>query len=91
MKTLMHELLKIRCRPYYIYSCDRILGSSHFRSTIEKGLEIIRALRGYTTGYAIPTFIVDSKYGKIAVNPDNMEIRDGQIILKSYDGKELIY
>lgn len=91
MRLLMHELLKIRVKPYYIYALDHILGSKHFRSTIEKGIEIIKSLRGHTTGYAVPTFIVDSKYGKIAVNPDSMRIENNKIILTSYEGKELVY
>jgi lysine 2,3-aminomutase len=92
MKKLMHELLKIRVSPYYIYACDRILGSSHFRSTIEKGLEIINGLRGWTSGYAIPTFIVDSKYGKIPVYPDSIIGKDDKMIeLKSFTGKILEY
>jgi lysine 2,3-aminomutase len=92
MKKLMHELLKIRVSPYYIYSCDKINGSSHFRSTIDKGLEIIDGLRGYTSGYAVPTFIVDSKYGKIPVYPENIiERNEDSIKLKSFTGKILEY
>ena len=92
MKKLMHELLKIRVSPYYIYSCDKILGSSHFRSTVDKGLEIINSLRGYTSGYAVPTFIVDSKYGKIPVYPENIiERNEDSIKLKSFTGKILEY
>jgi len=92
MKKLMHELLKIRVRPYYIYHCDRALGTSHFRTTIEKGLEIIEGLSGYTSGYAIPRFIVDSPEGKINVSPNNIvSAKDGEYVLKSYSGKNITY
>ena len=92
MKKLMHELLKIRVSPYYIYACDKILGSSHFRSTIKKGIEIISGLRGFTSGYAIPTFIVDTKYGKIPVYPETILGEDEDSIeLKSFTGKILEY
>lgn len=88
MKKLMHKLLINRVSPYYIYNCDKIIGSSHFRTSIEKGIEIIKGLRGYTSGYAIPQFIVDTEYGKIAVNPDNVIVENNKIVgLKSYTGK----
>src|SRR5690606_15249602 len=60
MKKLMHGLLMRRVRPYYLYQCDPISGSSHFRTTVDKGVEIIRGLRGHTTGYAVPHFVVDA-------------------------------
>ena len=63
MRTLMHGLLKIRVKPYYLYQCDPITGSAHFRTTVEKGLEIIAGLRGHTSGYAVPTFVVDAPGG----------------------------
>jgi len=92
MKKLMHELLKIRVRPYYIYHCDRILGTSHFRTNIAKGLEIIEGLSGFTSGYAVPRFIVDSPEGKINVAPNNiMSIKDSEYVLKSYSGKNINY
>jgi len=72
MKSLMHKLLTVRVRPYYIYQCDLIPGSSHFRTTIEKGIDIIENLRGHTSGYAVPQFVVDAPGGggKIPVLPD---------------------
>lgn len=94
MKTLMHELLKIRVRPYYLYQCDPICGSSHFRTEIEKGIEIIRNLRGYTTGYAIPTFVVDAPGGggKIPLLPDYFAGRDGDcVVLRNYENKIFRY
>ena len=92
MKTLMHKLLTIRVNPYYIYSTDKISGSAHFRCTLDKGLEIINGLRGFTSGYAVPTFIVDTKHGKIALHPDNVLYRDENVIrLKSYTGDVVDY
>ncbi|MDD5292259.1 MAG: lysine 2,3-aminomutase [Candidatus Omnitrophica bacterium] len=72
MKKLMHELLKIRVRPYYIYQCDPAKGTSHFRTPIATGINIIEKLRGYTTGYAVPTYVVDAPGGggKIPVGPN---------------------
>ncbi|MCX6335290.1 MAG: KamA family radical SAM protein, partial [Bacteroidia bacterium] len=63
MKELMHKLLMVRVRPYYLYQCDLIPGSGHFRTTVKKGLEIIKGLRGFTSGYAVPTFVVDAPGG----------------------------
>ena len=63
MKRLVHRLLKMRVRPYYLYQCDPITGSSHFRTPVAKGLEIIEGLRGHTTGYAVPTYVIDAPGG----------------------------
>jgi len=60
MKTLVHKLLMCRVRPYYIYQCDLINGSSHLRTSVAKGIEIIEGLRGHTTGYAVPQFVIDA-------------------------------
>lgn len=89
MKELMHKLLKIRVRPYYLYQCDLIPGSGHFRTTVRKGLEIIKGLRGFTSGYAIPTFVVDAPGGggKIPLLPDYVvEHNDEHIVLRNYKG-----
>lgn len=89
MRDLMHGLLKARVRPYYIYQCDPITGSSHFRTTVEKGLEIIAGLRGFTSGYAVPTFVVDAPGGggKIPLIPDPVVGRDGSdLLLRNYEG-----
>ena len=61
IKRMMHGLLRMRVRPYYLLQCDAIRGSSHFRTPISTGIEIIKSLRGHTTGYAVPHFIVDLK------------------------------
>jgi lysine 2,3-aminomutase len=69
-RLLYKGLLKIRVKPYYLYSCDKIPGSQHFQSTIDKGLEIIDSLRGHTSGYACPQFVVDTNKGKISLLPN---------------------
>ena len=93
-KKLMHELLKIRVRPYYLYQCDPVPGSAHFRTPVEKGLEIIRSLRGFTTGYAVPHFVIDAPGGggKIPILPNYFVGRKkGDIILKNYLGRHYSY
>ena len=87
MRDLMHRLMKMRVRPYYLYQCDPISGSSHFRTSVGKGLEIIRGLRGFTSGYAVPTYVVDAPGGggKIPLMPDYTAGRDGDfLLLKNY-------
>lgn len=87
MKKLMHELLKIRVRPYYLYQCDPILGSSHFRTPVEKGLEMIEGLRGHTSGYAVPHYVIDAPNGggKVPLLPDYYRGRaDGSVLLRNY-------
>jgi lysine 2,3-aminomutase len=89
MTRLMHGLLMRRVKPYYLYQCDPIKGSGHFRTTVEKGLEIIKALRGHTTGYACPMFVVDAPGGggKILLAPDSIVGRDGQdLLLRNFEG-----
>ncbi len=94
MKELMHKLLRIRVRPYYIYQCDPIPGSAHFRTPVEKGLEIIEGLRGHTTGYAVPQFVIDAPGGggKIPLLPSYLVGRDGDdVVLRNYEGKTFRY
>jgi len=89
MKELMHRLLMARVRPYYLYQCDPIRGSAHFRTPVQTGLDIIRGLRGYTSGYAIPSFVIDAPGGggKIPLLPEYLVGRDGKdIVLKNYEG-----
>src|SRR5690606_4331039 len=71
MRRLVHELVKVRCWPYYIYNCDLSEGLSHFRTSVAKGIAIIEALRGHTSGFCLPTFVVDAPGGggKIPVMP----------------------
>lgn len=92
MKKLMHQLIKIRIKPYYLYQCDQIKGSSHFRTNLNKGIEIIDSLRGHTTGYCIPKFIVDSHLGKIEISSNNIvSIENNVHNLKTYKGNILQY
>ena len=94
MARLVHGLLQIRVRPYYLYQCDPIPGSSHFRTPISKGLEIIQGLRGHTTGYAVPTYVVDAPGGggKIPLLPEYAVGWDkGDLILRNYEGNVFRY
>jgi lysine 2,3-aminomutase len=89
MMPLMHGLLKRRVKPYYLYQCDPIRGSAHFRTGVEKGLEIIAALRGHTTGYATPMFVIDAPGGggKIQLAPDPIVGREGDdLLLRNFEG-----
>jgi lysine 2,3-aminomutase len=93
-KKLTHELLKIRVRPYYLYQCDLIPGSSHFRTSVAKGLELIKGLRGFTSGYAIPHFVIDAPGGggKIPLLPEYVTGKDENgYILVNYEGKTYHY
>jgi lysine 2,3-aminomutase len=91
---LVHELLKVRVRPYYLYQCDPIPGSSHFRTPVEKGLELIKGLRGFTSGYAIPHFVIDAPGGggKIPLLPDYVKGKneDGYLLI-NFEGKTFVY
>jgi lysine 2,3-aminomutase len=94
MKKLFHGLLKIRVKPYYLYQCDPILGSFHFRTPVEKGLEIIRGLRGFTTGYAVPHYVIDAPAGggKIPLLPEYCIGRQGDdVLLRNYEGRVYTY
>lgn len=93
-KELVHRLLMCRVRPYYLYQCDLIKGSSHLRTSVSKGLEIIEGLRGHTTGYAIPQFVIDGPGGggKIPLNPDYILNRNHeQVTLRNYEGETFTY
>ncbi|HKQ55549.1 MAG TPA: KamA family radical SAM protein, partial [Methyloceanibacter sp.] len=90
LKGLFHGLLTRRVRPYYLYQCDPISGSAHFRTSVDKGLELMRGLRGHTTGYAVPTYVVDAPGGggKIPLLPDYVVGREGDdLLLKNFEGK----
>jgi lysine 2,3-aminomutase len=94
MKRLMHELLKIRVRPYYIYQCDLAMGTEHFRTPIAVGINIIEKLRGHTTGYAVPSFVIDAPGGggKIPIGPTYLISQDkGKVVLRNYQGKVFEY
>ena len=89
MRDLVQKLVRIRVRPYYIYQCDLVEGAGHFRTPVAKGVEIIEGLRGHTSGYAIPTYVVDAPGGggKIPVMPNYLiSYSDHKIILRNYEG-----
>jgi lysine 2,3-aminomutase len=94
LKKLFHGLLQRRVRPYYLYQCDPITGSAHFRTSVAKGLEIMKDLRGHTTGYAIPTYVIDAPGGggKIPLLPDYVVGRDqNDLLLRNFEGKVYRY
>jgi lysine 2,3-aminomutase len=89
MKTLVQKLLRCRVRPYYLYQCDLIQGSSHLRTSVAKGIEIMENLRGHTTGYAIPQYVIDGPGGggKIPINPNYVVAQmPDRIVLRNYKG-----
>lgn len=89
MKELVHKLVKIRVRPYYIYQCDLSMGIEHFRTKVSKGIEIIEGLRGHTSGYAVPTFVVDAPGGggKTPVMPQYVISQSPtKVVLRNYEG-----
>lgn len=91
---LMHELMKIRVRPYYIYQCDLAPGTSHFRASVATGIKIIEALRGHTTGYAVPTFVIDAPGGggKVPVSPEYVIAKNkGNIIIRNWKKEIYVY
>ena len=93
-KTLVQKLLRCRVRPYYLYQCDLIKGSSHLRTSVAKGIEIIEQLRGHTTGYAVPQFVIDAPGGggKVPINPDYLIHRDdGVTLVRNYENKVFAY
>lgn len=94
MKSLVHRLLMMRVRPYYLYQCDLITGSRHLRTDVRTGIEIIRGLRGHTTGYAIPQYVIDAPGGggKVPINPDYItEINEQEVVLRNFAGQEYRY
>jgi lysine 2,3-aminomutase len=94
MKALVHRLLRMRVRPYYIYQMDLITGGAHFKVDVRKGIEIIRSLRGHTTGYAVPQYVIDAPGGggKVPINPDYVEkITETEVIFRNYEGQTFSY
>jgi lysine 2,3-aminomutase len=89
MKKLVHKLVQNRVRPYYLYQCDLSEGLEHFRTFIGKGIEIIESLRGHTSGFAVPTYVIDAPGGggKIPVNPNYVvSWSTNKVILRNYEG-----
>jgi lysine 2,3-aminomutase len=94
MRALIHKLLRCRVRPYYLYQCDLIHGSAHLRSSVAKGLEIMEALRGHTTGYAVPQYVIDAPGGggKVPVSPGYVVYHDNEkVVLRNYEGRIFEY
>ncbi len=94
MKAQMQKLLMCRVKPYYLYQCDLIAGSAHLRSSVRKGLEIMEQLRGHTTGYGVPQYVIDAPGGggKVPVNPEYVLSRNGdRVVIRNYEGKLFEY
>lgn len=94
LKSLFQGLMKARVRPYYLYQCDPIAGSGHFRTSVGKGLSIMKALRGHTSGYSIPTYVIDAPGGggKIPILPEYLIGRtEKDIVLSGFDGEKYYY
>ena len=88
-RKLVHDLVRMRVRPYYLYQCDLVHGAGHFRTPIGKGIEIIESLRGHTSGFAVPTYVVDAPGGggKIPLNPNYLvSYSDHKVVLRNYEG-----
>ncbi len=94
MRKLMHELLKIRVRPYYIYQCDPVKGTSHFRTPVSTGINIIEKLRGHTSGYAVPVYVIDAPGGggKVPIGPSYLLSQaKSRYTIRNYKGKIYTY
>jgi lysine 2,3-aminomutase len=94
MKAHVQKLLMCRVKPYYIYQCDLISGSAHLRTSVAKGLEIMEALRGHTSGYAVPTYVIDAPGGggKVPIAPEYVLCRNaGRVLIRNYEGKVFEY
>jgi lysine 2,3-aminomutase len=94
MRSLCHRLVQMGVRPYYLYQCDLITGSSHFRTCVHEGIDIIEQLRGHTSGYAVPQFVIDTPGGggKVPVNPQTVqEVTETYFVLKNFRGEEYVY
>lgn len=94
MRSLVQKLLRCRVRPYYLYQCDLIQGSAHLRAPVSKGIEIIEGLRGHTTGYAVPQFVIDAPGGggKVPINPGYVIFQDREkVVIRNFEGKVFEY
>jgi lysine 2,3-aminomutase len=94
MKALVQKLLMCRVRPYYIYQCDLISGSAHLRASVHKGLQIMESLRGHTTGYAVPQYVIDAPGGggKVPITPDYVLSKNSErILIRNFEGKVFEY
>jgi len=94
MKAHVQKLLLCRVRPYYIYQCDLIAGSAHLRTSVRQGLKVMEQLRGHTSGYAVPTYVIDAPGGggKVPVTPDYVLSRNAErVLIRNYEGKVFEY
>jgi lysine 2,3-aminomutase len=94
MKALVQKLLMCRVKPYYLYQCDLISGSAHLRASVAKGLDLMEKLRGHTTGYAVPTYVIDAPGGggKVPVNPEYVLCRNaGRVLIRNFEGRIFEY
>ena len=94
MRALLQKLLMCRVKPYYLYQCDLIAGSAHLRASVSKGLEIMEALRGHTTGYAVPQYVIDAPGGggKVPINPDYIVQHNSErLLIRNFEGKIFEY
>jgi lysine 2,3-aminomutase len=88
MKALCEGLVRMRVRPYYCYQAQLLEGTEHFRVPVERGVEIFRALRGRTSGFAIPTYVLDTPYGKVPLGYPYLKDRDGNhVVVEAWDGR----
>ena len=94
LKDLFHALLKVRVRPYYLYQCDPVVGTGHLRTSVAKGIELVSGLRGHTTGYAVPTYVIDAPGGggKVPIQAETIvSYENGQALLRNWAGRTYSY
>ncbi len=94
LRDLVHGLLKLRIRPYYLYQCDPVVGTAHLRTSVQEGIEIMSALRGFTTGYAVPTYVIDAPGGggKIPIQAETIVAhKGGNWTIRNWEGKKYTY
>ena len=94
MRAHVQKLLACRVKPYYLYQCDLISGSAHLRASVRTGLEVMESLRGHTTGYAVPQYVIDAPGGggKVPINPDYILSRNGdRVLIRNFEGKLFEY
>jgi lysine 2,3-aminomutase len=94
LKNLFHGLLKLRVRPYYLYQCDPVVGTAHLRTSVQTGIDLISKLRGHTTGYAVPTYVIDAPGGggKVPIQASTLVYyENGKAVVRNWEGKRYNY
>jgi len=94
LKDLFHGLLRVRVRPYYLYQCDPVVGSGHLRTSVHRGIELMSGLRGHTTGYAVPTYVIDAPGGggKVPIQAETiLDYENGYVSLRNWAGQTYSY